>query len=281
MAAASPTVRRRELGARLRGLRLAAGLNADEVAARMEVSAAKISRIETGTRGVSVADLQFLCDLYDASAEDRDRLLRLNRDSKRRSWWQQHGLPDSVATYTGLEDATVSIHQYETSLIPGLLQTEAYARALTTEIMFDATSDRVDQIVEARLIRQGRLAESQPPELWTVLDEAVLRRIVGGPPTMRQQLEHLADRGRAAHVTVQVIPFEAGAHPAMDSAFEILHLEEVSDVVYIEGLLGHFFLQSPADLIRYRRTFDHLRAIALSPRASEELIRSIASHLPN
>lgn len=281
MAAASPTVRRRELGARLRGLRLAAGFNADEVAARMEVSPAKISRIETGTRGVSVADLQFLCDLYHASAEDRDRLLRLNRDSKRRSWWQQHGLPDSVATYTGLEDATVSIHQYETSLIPGLLQTEAYARALTTEIMFDATSDRVDQIVEARLIRQGRLAESQPPELWTVLDEAVLRRTVGGPPTMRQQLEHLADCGRAAHVTVQVIPFEAGAHPAMDSAFEILHLEEVSDVVYIEGLLGHFFLQSPADLIRYRRTFDHLRAIALSPRASEELIRSIASHLPN
>jgi transcriptional regulator with XRE-family HTH domain len=255
-------------------------MTVEDVAIRMEVSPAKISRIETGARGVSVADVRYLCDLYQVSAEERDRLLNLCRESRRRSWWQGYGLPESVATYTGLEDATVSIHQYETSLVPGLLQTEAYARALTSGIMLDAPAETVDQIVQARLTRQGRLAEPQPPELWAVLDEAALRRVVGGPDTMREQLKKLADSSRASNVTVQVIPLEAGAHPAMDSAFEILHLEKVSDVIYVEGLLGHFFLQSPADLIRYQRAFDQLRAIALGPRDTRTLIGDLADRLP-
>jgi transcriptional regulator with XRE-family HTH domain len=280
MMSGSPTVRRRELGARLRALRLAAGLTAEEVAARMEVSAAKISRIETGARGVSIADVRFLCDLYGASESERERLLVLTRESKRRSWWQQHGLPETVMTYTGLEDAAVGISHYETSLLPGLLQTEHYARALSAGIMFDQPSAAVNQIVEARMIRQGRLSERHPPELWVVLDEAALRRIVGGPSVMRDQLEHLVERAHDPNITLQVIPFDAGAHPALDSAFEILHLEEVSDVVYVEGLLGHFFLQSETDLTRYRRAFDQLRAVALSPRASEKLIRAVADAIP-
>jgi transcriptional regulator with XRE-family HTH domain len=277
---ASPTVRRRELGARLRALRLAAGMTVEDVAARMEVSPAKISRIETGARGVSLADVRFLCDLYEVSLEDRDDLLTLTRESRRRSWWQQYGIPASVKTYTGLEDAAVSIYQYETSLVPGLLQTEAYAAAVTAEMLMDAEPGEAEQVVRARLIRQGRLAEAEPPELWAVLDEAALLRVVGEPGVMREQLEQLADRSRANNVTVQVIPFDAGPHPAMSSSFVVLHLEEVSDVVYVEGLLGHFFLQSPPDLLRYRRAFDRLRAIALGPRASEDLIRVTASRLP-
>jgi transcriptional regulator with XRE-family HTH domain len=276
----SPTVRRRELGARLRTLRLATGMTVEEVAARMEVSPAKISRIETAARGVSLADVRYLCDVYQVSAEERDRLLALTRESKRRSWWQQYGLPELLSTYVGLEDAAVAIHQYETSLVPPLLQTEDYARALTTGAAPDAGAEQVDQLVQARLTRQSLLVSEAPPELWAVVDEAALHRLVGGAEVMRAQLEALADRTRPRNVTVQVIPLEAGAHPGMDSAFTILHLEEVSDVVYVEGLIGNFYLQNPADIARYRRAFDQLRAIAMSPRDSRERISTVADTLP-
>jgi transcriptional regulator with XRE-family HTH domain len=276
VASASPTIRRRELGSRLRALRLAASMTVEGVAGRMEVSPAKISRIETGARGVSVADVRFLCDLYQVSTEERDRLLVLTRESKRRSWWQQYGLPDSLATYVGLEDAAQSIHQYETSLVPPLLQTEEYAHAVTAGAAPDASPEQVDQLVQARLTRQNLLTSDQPPELWAVVDEVALHRLVGGPEVMRVQLETLAERSRLPNVTVQVIPLEAGAHPGMDSAFAVLHLEEVADVVYVEGLIGNFYLQSPGDVLRYRRAFDQLRAIAMSPRDSRERMAAIA-----
>jgi transcriptional regulator with XRE-family HTH domain len=279
MASASPTVRRRELGARLRALRVAARLTTEDVAARMEVSLAKISRIETGGRGVSVADLRFLCDLYAASPEERDRLLVLTRESKRRSWWQQYGLPESLATYIGLEDAAVSIQQYETSIVPPLLQTEDYARALVSGVGFDAPAEQVDQLVGARLTRQRILSSEPSPSLWAVIDEAALHRLVGGPGIMRAQLEALADRSRAKNVTLQVIPYQAGAHPGVNSSFIILHLEEVADVVYDEGLIGNFYLQSPGDVVRYRRTFDELRAVALGPQDSRKLIQAVAGRL--
>ena len=162
MTSPSPTVRRRELGAQLRALRMESGLTVEDVASRMEVSPAKISRIETAARGVSLADVRFLCDLYEVSAEDRDRLLVLTRESKRRSWWQQYGLPESVSTYIGLEDAALSIHQYETSLVPPLLQTEDYARASTTGSAPDLPVEQVEALVQARLTRQQLLAAPRP-----------------------------------------------------------------------------------------------------------------------
>lgn len=281
MTSPSPTVRRRELGARLRALRMERGLTVDDVAARMEVSPAKISRIETAARGVSLADVRFLCDLYQVSPEERDRLILLTRESKRRSWWQEYGLPESVATYVGLEDSATSIHQYDTSLIPGLLQTERYATAVTSGILPDATAETVGQIVQARILRQGRLMEDEPPDLWAVVDEAALRREAGSAEIMREQMEELVVRSRRPNVTLQVIPLSAGAHPGMNSAFEILYLEEVSDVVHVEGLVGAFFLQSPGDLIRYRRAFDQLRAIALSPRDTRALVEDLITQLPS
>jgi transcriptional regulator with XRE-family HTH domain len=275
----SPTVRRRELGARLRALRLAADLTVEDVAGHMEVSPAKISRIETAARGVSIADVRFLCDLYQVSTDDRDRLFSLTRESKRRSWWQQYGLPESLATYIGLEDAAASIQQYETSIVPPLLQTEQYAHALTSGVGFDAAAEHVDQLVQARLTRQEILGGDPAPQLWAVIDEAALHRLVGGPEIMRDQLEMLAQHSRAPNVTLQVIPFQAGAHPGVNSSFIILHLEEVQDVVYVEGLIGNFYLQSPGDLARYRRTFDELRAVALGPQDSRKLILAIAERL--
>lgn len=280
MTSASPTVRRRELGARLRALRLESGLTVEDVAGRMEVSPAKISRIETAARGVSVADVRFLCDLYEVSGEERDRLLSLTRESRRRSWWQQYGLDDSVATYVGLEDAAVAIQQYETSLVPPLLQTEDYARAVTAGAGPWLSEDEVEQLVATRMTRQALLAPDRSLELWAILDEVALRRLVGGDRVMRAQLDQLAERSRSSRVTVQVIPLEAGAHPGMDSAFAVLQLEAVSDVVYVEGLMGYFFLQNQGDVVRYRRAFDQLRAVALSPSDSRDRMRSVAATLP-
>ncbi len=277
--AVSPTVRRRELGSRLRELRLGAGMTVEDAAARMEVSPAKISRIETATRGVSISDVRFLCDLYEVSEEQRDGLLRLARESKLRSWWQQYGLSETLSTLVGLEDSALSISQYETSLVPGLLQVDEYARALTSGIRPEITNEGLEQIVQARLTRQTLLTGDQPPDLWVVLDEAALHRLVGGLEVTRSQLKALADRSRLPNVTVQVIPLEAGAHPGMDSAFTLLHLEEVSDVVYVEGLVGNFFLQSPADITRYQRAFDQLRAIAMSPRDSRDRIGAVSARL--
>jgi transcriptional regulator with XRE-family HTH domain len=273
--AVSPTIRRRELGARLRVLRSSAGLTAEDVAARMEVSPAKISRLETAARGVNINDIRVLCDIYGVSADERQQLLTLARESRRRSWWQQYGLSDVVQTYLGTEDAASSVLAYETSFVPALLQTEHYALALTSGASLDVSDEQVRQRVRARLTRQERLRAEQPLELWAILDEVALVRPVGGTDVMSAQLADLADRSRLPNVTVQVVPLEAGAHPGMDSAFSLLHLEEVSDVVYVEGLIGDFYLQNANDLARYHRAFDQLRAIALSP---DETRKRILSH---
>lgn len=272
----SPTLRRRELAARLRDLRLAAGLTADEVATRMLVSPAKISRIETGARGVSLRDVRDLCGIYGADAAEREHLATLVRESKKPSWWQQYDLP--YATFVGLESSAATILDYESSLIPGLLQTEDYAWAVTEGILCDAAPEVVQQQVETRLTRQQRvLHHDTGPQLWTVIDEAALHRVVGSPGVMSGQLEALVEHSALPNVTVQVVPFEAGAHPGMDSTFILLHLEEdVSDVVYIEGLVGNLYQESPADLARYRRAFDQLRAIALSPKESLARISAVA-----
>lgn len=273
--AVSPTVRRRELGARLRELRVRADLTADETAGRLLVSPAKISRIETGVRGVSLRDVRDLCEIYGADETERDHLAELARESKQRSWWQQYDLP--YGTYIGLEAAASSIHDYECSIVPALLQTETYARAVTDGVLYDAAPDVAAQRVEARLTRQHVLTQEPQPQLWVVLDEAALHRVVGGPAVMREQLEALTERAALPNVTVQVIPFEAGAHPGMDSTFTLLHLEEeVNDVVYIEGLVGNLYQETPIDLERYRRAFDQLRAIALSPKDSLALISTVA-----
>lgn len=276
---ASPTVRRRELAARLRELRVAAGMTIDDVAGRLLVSTTKLSRLETAARPASLRDVKDLSDLYRVTADERERLMTLARDSRRRSWWQQYDLPYS--TYVGLEAASLSISHYATSIVPGLLQTREYARAVTEGVVPETSADALEQLVEARLTRQDLLTGDQPPRLWTVLDEAVLRRLVGGPAVMHAQLTALVADAARPNVTVQIIPFEAGSHPGMDSTFILLQLEDaVSDVVYVEGLLGHHYLQSPADLDRYRRVFDQLRAVALSPKESATKIASILDTLP-
>ena len=270
----SPTVRRRELGTRLRELRTRAGMTVDEVAEKLLVSAAKVSRLETGVRGVSLRDVRDLCDIYDVDAAERDHLATLVRESKQPSWWQRYDL--DYTTYVGLEAAATTILDYESSIIPGLLQTEDYARAVVEGVLYDAPADVVEQRVAARMQRQELLHADPPPELWAVIDEAALHRLVGGPAVMRAQLEWLVERAALSNVTVQVIPFEVGAHPGMDSTFILLHLEDVSDIVYVEGLVGNLYQESQADLARYRRHADQLRAVAMSPKDSLARITAVA-----
>jgi transcriptional regulator with XRE-family HTH domain len=279
MAPASPTIRRRELGARLRALRLGANLTVDEVAERMEVSAAKISRIETAARGVSIPDVRALCGIYEVSPEDRERLLTLAREARRRSWWQEYGLADSVTTYVGLEDSATSILQYLTSIVPPLLQTPDYARAVVSGIEPWLSDEAVEQRVGVRMARQALLTAEKPLELWAIVDEAALRRLVGGPSVMREQLETLVRMSQQRRATVQVIPLEAGAHVGMDSTFTILRLEQVQDVVYVEGLAGNLILESADDLARYDRAFDHLQASALGTKDTRDRMTAIAAAL--
>jgi transcriptional regulator with XRE-family HTH domain len=273
----SPTVRRRELSALLRELRRKSGLTVDEVAERLLCSAAKISRIETGHRSVSLRDVRDLCDVYGVSdQEQRDRLMNLARESKERAWWQDYDLPYS--TYIGLEAAASSISDYGSGTFPGLLQTEAYARALIEAGLPKVSAEAMNQRVEARLIKQDLLKRDNPPRFWTILDEAVLHREIGGPAVMKAQLEHVVDATRLPNITVQIIPYTAGAHPALGSVFVILEFSEptISSVVYVEGLVGNLYLERPADLDRYKHVFENLQATALSPPDSIRLIERIA-----
>jgi transcriptional regulator with XRE-family HTH domain len=271
---ATPTLRRKELAARLKRLRLDKGMTADEVAERLMVSSTKVSRLETGSRGVNPRDIRDLCGIYGVNDDERARLMTLAKQSREPSWWQQYD--GEYSTWLDLEAAAASIASYKADVLPGPLQTEDYARAVIEATLPDPTAEKVAQFAESRRERQRLLDGESPLDLWTVLDEAVLRRVVGSPEIMHEQVQALIRRAGQSNVTIQLIPFEAGAHPALNSTFEILHFEQdAPDVVYIEGLLGQHYLEGPKDLARYQRTFDQLRAIALGPRDSIAALKAI------
>jgi len=272
-------VRRRELAARLRQLRLDAGLTIEDVADRLMVSTTKVSRMETAARGASQRDVRDLLDLYGVGGRDRDQLMTLARLSKQRAWWQQHDL--GYSDYIGLEAAALAIDDYESTNIPGLLQTEAYARHIVRGILFGSEPEVVESRVEARLRRQQLLAIDDPPTVQVVVDESALRRKIGGVEVMVEQLQSVLNRvSSSPNITLQVIPFSVGAHPGLDSTFIYLHLQEaVSDVVYVEGLVGSLYLDTPGDLERYRQAFGRLKEVALTPEESLEKVAEIIGDL--
>jgi transcriptional regulator with XRE-family HTH domain len=274
----SPTVRRRELGALLRALRNARGLTVEQVAAQLLCSPSKVSRMETGQRGATARDIRDLCHLYGVTdPAERARMTRLAAEGKQQGWWQSYEL-DYFATYVGLEESANSIKQYQSTTIPGLLQTPDYVRAMSNVLVPEVSDERADVLVEVKMRRQGRLAGDPPLPLRIVLDEAVLHRAVGGPAVMSAQLDHVAAATRKHDVTVQVIPFSSGAHPAMDSTFTILGFaESVASVVYVEGLVGWIYIERPPDVARYEQIFDKLQGSALGPQESVELITRISA----
>ena len=271
----SPTVRRRELGALLRGLRLDRGMTVDQVAEQLLCSPSKVSRMETGQRGATLRDIRDLCDLYSVSDEDeRERLMDLAREGKRQGWWQSYALP--YTTYVGLEQEAASLKIYQSATVPGLLQTASYTRAIHKVGIIRLPDEVIEERVNERRARQQRLTGTNPPEVEIILDEAVLHRPVGGPSAMREQLDRIAAVAEYPNVTLQVLPFNIGAHPAMESDFTILAFEsQAATVVYVEGLSGYMYLERPADIVRYDEVFGRLRATAFTPGDSVDMIAKI------
>jgi transcriptional regulator with XRE-family HTH domain len=279
----SPAVRRRRLALELRRLREASRLTCEEVADHLECSASKISRVETGRVSVSPRDVRDILDLYGVPAARRESLVQLARDSRQKGWWHAFSdtMPPQFAAYVGLESAACEIRIYEVSLIPELLQTEDYARAVIRSGMMNSPREDVERQVALRMARQPAITRDNPPKIWALLDEAALRRQVGDAGVMRRQLEHLLARAAMPNVAVQVIPFGGGAHPAMGRPFIILVFpeREDTDVVYLEDLTRALYLEDVADVDRYNVLFNHLRAVALSPGDSSLLITSILKEM--
>ncbi len=271
----SPTVRRRELGALLRALRLEKGLTVEQAAERLMVSMSKLSRIETGHGAATPRDIRDLCDLYGVTDEaERERMMALAREGKQQAWWQSYDL--GYATYVGLETEAVAISAFQSSVVHGLLQTADYARAGHEGAMPLLSLDQIEKQIEAKLTRQRILTRDNPPRFTVVLDEAALHRVVGGRQVMAAQLAKILDTSALPNIVVQVLPYEVGAHPAVESNFAIVELPTPTPgVVFVEGLIGSTYLERDEDLTRYRIIFRKLESIALSPKGSLDLIRKL------
>ncbi|MFC4534578.1 helix-turn-helix domain-containing protein [Sphaerisporangium dianthi] len=278
-----PSVRRRRLAVELRALRERAGFTGDQVAEALGWSASKVSRVETAHVGVRAKDLQALLDLYSVPESRRAALLTLARTDNQRGWWDMYdSIPTEYANYISLEAAACGIQRYDLLLIHGLLQTEGYARAIIRSgLMSLAPVQEVDRRVEIRLTRQEALRRPDPLHLWVVLDEAALRRVVGGTEVMRAQCEHLVAEAGRPNVTLQVLPNVLGAHPGAVGAFSIMEFPGKYDpaVVYVETMASSLYIENDADVHRYSLVFDQLRAMALGPDESLELIGRIAEGL--
>ena len=278
----SPTVRRRRLAFELRRLREAAKLTCEEVAELLECSASKISRIETARVTVSPRDARDLLGIYGVPDDQRDGLIQLARESRQKGWWHAYG--DSVhphfATYLGMESAASQIKQVNLTRIPVLLQSENYAREVIAAGRMSRSLPANDRSVELIMERQ-RLARASPPEVWVVLDEAALRRQVGGREVMRQQIEHLIELTATPGMFLQVIPFSSGAHVAMDLPFVIMGFPDPADpeIVCIGHPTGVLWIEDLAEVHQYDMFFHHLQASALSLDDSAALMISVLKEI--
>ncbi|MGH3885791.1 MAG: helix-turn-helix domain-containing protein [Pseudonocardiaceae bacterium] len=284
-AARSQTVRRRQLGRELRRLREAAGKSAQEAADWAGVSTSTLSKIERGSQAVKTGHVRLLAQLYGVGAPEADTLIRLAREANQRGWWAAYGdtVPDWVRTYLDLEQDASELWAYESGLMLGLFQTPAYAEAITAATHPETSTDELARLVAFRTARQQRLFGDRAPSLRVVLDEAVLRRLVGGPAVMREQLKHLSEVARLPHVSVVVQPFSAGAHPSIGSAFTLLRFADADtagmNCVYLENAQGTLYLERPGDVDRHAAMFEQLSESALSADESLELVTTLASEL--
>lgn len=276
----SPTVRRRRLGQELRRLRERAALTGDQVAGLLGWSAAKVSRIETAKTSPRKADVEALLDVYEVATDRRRELLDLHREAGRRGWWEDYrdSLPQEYTTLLGLEAEASEARNWEPQVVPGILQTEEYAREVinagkrSTVVPPAGVRSRV----EARIARQQTiLGADSRLRIWVVLDESVLLRGFGGAEVMRGQLRRLIDVAELPNVELQVLPFDAG-HPVQTGSFLHLKFSEFHDVVYLESLFSARFVEDDEMAYGYELAFDHLRMSALGVDASRELIKKSA-----
>ncbi|WUJ67664.1 helix-turn-helix domain-containing protein [Kribbella soli] len=283
-AAGPPTVRLRRLAAELKSLRAEAQLTREQVQEQTGVNQGTLWRIEKGQAKPHTGTLETLFDLYDVPDTRRSELVELARGAKYPGWLRQYrqysnALPDGYAAYISFESEAKAVHNYESLYIPGLLQTEEYARASMMQGRSMET-EAIDRRVEMRMERQAILSRPKDGrralEFWAVVDEAALHREVGSRAVMRAQLGRLLEMSERPNITLQVIPFDRGAHPGMTGAFVRLSFGAVApDIVYVESLAGDMFLELEAEIDRFGLAFDHLRAMALSPRDSSGLIATM------
>jgi len=273
--ATSPTLRQRELGRRLRELRNQHGLTVEDVAERLLCSATKISRLETAVRRPSLRDVRDLCALYGVDESTADELMNIARGARQQVWWTQYR-DIGLDTLLGLEQDAAAITSYTMYYVPALLQTEEYTRLIIKAIAPKMDPEIYRQRVEVRMRRQmSVLGKEGRPRYRVLLDEAVLRRRVGGPAVMAAQLDKILETERQGNVTVQIVPFDVGAHGSQDSNFILFEFGEntrQSPVVFVEGLTGNQYFEKPVDVTHYREAVEHLRDSALSPRDSVQFV---------
>jgi transcriptional regulator with XRE-family HTH domain len=273
--ATSPTLRQRELGRRLRELRSQHGLTVEAVAEELLCSATKISRLETAVRRPSLRDVRDLCALYGVDQSTADDLMNIARGAREQVWWTQYR-DLGLDTLLGLEQDAAAITSYTMYYVPALLQTEEYTRLIIKAIAPKMDSEIYGRRVEVRMRRQKSvLGKEGRPRYRVLLDEAVLRRRVGGAAVMAAQLDKILETERQDKVTVQIVPFDVGAHASQDSNFIIFEFGENADqspVVFVEALTGNQYLEKPVDVIRYREAVEYLRDSALSPRDSVQFV---------
>jgi transcriptional regulator with XRE-family HTH domain len=276
-----PVLRRRQVGTRLRQLREAAGRSLVDVAAYLDCSAAKISRIETGRLPARTSDVRNMLDLYDVAEPERGHLLALVRESREKGWWHTYTdiLVDGYDTYLGLEESASALFQYETYLVPGLLQTRDYAYAVQAN-RNDIAEETAERYIEVRMHRQAILSRPNPPALSYVLDESVLHRTAAlGAVTGRAQLDQIAILGRRPNITLQILPYSAGI--CTHVSFTIFGFPDPGDpkVMYLEGLTGPAFESKIETVGRYAHVYDGLRSAALPPEESIAMVAALAATL--
>jgi transcriptional regulator with XRE-family HTH domain len=276
----NPTLRGRRLAIELQRRREGTGMSREEVARQLEWSTSTLFRIETGRSRPQPGNVRSLLELYGVTGPERDGLIQLTRDARQPGWWHSFRdvLPNPYEVYIGLEAGAASIRNFEPIVIPGLLQTADYTREMCRNGPMELDRDEVERRVEVRVARQQILTRDDRPRLWAVIDEAVIRRQVGGPQAMRVQLQHLVDCAEQGKTTLQVVPYRAGAHAGTAGPFVILDFPEPTDpdVVYVETLAGDIYLEERADVSRYILAFERLLAAAMHPDDSVRLIQQVA-----
>ncbi|MFD4523163.1 helix-turn-helix domain-containing protein [Streptomyces sp. NPDC058470] len=276
------TTRRRQLGAMMRKLRARKGLTLEEAGRLVGVSKATVSRYETQVGPVKWIVIDALCREYSATEPERIAVVALAKDAKQQGWWSSFSdsIPESMNLLLTLEDEAVREDHFSCVYVPGLLQTRAYSTALqkANEVPLEPTE--IERLVDIRMKRQEVLTRAKPPRLWAILDESVVRRVVGSPEIMKEQLDRLLEANESPHITLQVLPFSKGAHSAALGSFVIIGgTEQTLDVVYVDFHTGSLFLEKDEELNRYRVAFEYLRAQALDMEASSAMIHRARKEL--
>jgi transcriptional regulator with XRE-family HTH domain len=280
----SPAVQRRRLRAELRRARLNAGLTQEAVAAAMDWSLTELIRIELGLVGISANDLKALAQHYSVTDEERvAELLALSRAAREQSWWSSHrGISRPLGMLIEYENAAYLSRHYQDLVIPGLLQTTDYMRASTRQLAPDLPAGQVDTVIEVRLKRQELLSRPNAPLMFFVLDEAVIRRNVGGNDVMRHQMQQLVAAADMPNVEVEVVPFAAGLVPGLQAPFVIHEFSDVSndDVLYLESPRGDLLSRGDADeILSYREVFERMRRASLGPDRTVDFLRTVIAEL--